>query len=448
MRLLILLFFLSLTTLCAAQVNVRQLPAVRATSIPKIDGEINDAAWQAVKPATDFTEFRPTAGKAEDSASKTVVYLLYDNTSVYIGGYCHERVKDSISRELIGRDKIGVNDFLGVIIDTYNDKINAVGFYVTPYGEQFDAKYSGSGDEDDTWNAVWDSEAKIHADGWSFEMRIPYSALRFVSKDLQNWGLNITRRRTKTSQQYFWNAVNPEKNGFINQEGEWTGIGKIEAPLRLSFSPYFSTYANHYPAKKVTGNPNIKDISTSVNGGLDVKYGISESFTLDVTLVPDFGQVPSDPQVLNLSPFEVQYEENRPFFIEGTELFSKGRLFYSRRVGGTPFNIGRTRSLNPEDSLLENPSASKLINAAKLSGRTKKGLGIGVFNAITKPMYARVQNKITGDVRKLETGPLTNFNILVLDQTLKNNSSVSIINTNVLRNGANRDANVTAALFS
>jgi len=433
----------------AAQSPARQLPAKRTTASIKLDGNIDEAAWKDAIPATNFIEWRPTAGKAEDTATKTIVYLLYDNTSVYVGGYCYERGKDSISKELIGRDRVGINDFVGVILDTYNDKINAVGFFVTPYGEQYDAKYSGNGNEDDTWNSVWDSEAKIHADGWSFEMRIPYSALRFVSRDIQTWGLNITRKRTKSGKQYMWSPIDPQKNGFINQEGEWTGIGKIEAPLRLSFSPYLSAYANHYPAQKVTGNKNIKDVNTSINGGLDVKYGISESFTLDVTLVPDFGQVPSDPLVLNLSPFEVQYEENRPFFIEGTELFSKGNLFYSRRIGSTPFNYGRAYDFdNYIDTLLENPSQSKLINATKLSGRNKNGLGIGFFNAITKPMYAVLQQKATGEKRKIETSPLTNYNVMVVDQTLKNNSSVSFINTNVLRDGANRDANVSAGLFN
>ncbi|MCW3074928.1 MAG: hypothetical protein JWP69_1997 [Flaviaesturariibacter sp.] len=430
-----------------AQQSVRQLPAKRTTVSFKIDGNIDEAAWKEAIPATDFVEWRPNAGAKE--RNKTEIYILYDNTSVYIGGYCHEKTKDSISRELIGRDRVGVNDFVGVILDTYNDKINAVGFYVTPYGEQYDARYSGDGNEDGSWNAVWDSEAKIHGDGWSFEMRIPYSALRFVSKETQTWGLNITRKRNKTSQQFMWNPVDPQKNGFINQEGEWTGIGKIESPIRLSFSPYFSAYANHYAAKKATGNKNIKDLTTSVNGGMDVKYGVSESFTLDVTLIPDFGQVPSDPQVLNLSPFEVQYQENRPFFIEGTELFNKGNLFYSRRVGGTPFNYGRGFAINTDvDTLLVSPSQSKLVNATKLSGRTKSGLGIGVFNAVSKAMFAEVEDKATGNRRKIETGPLTNYNILVFDQTMKNNSSVSLVNTNVLRNGSSRDANVTAGLFN
>ena len=446
MRTLFLVFLLSISafSLLAQQTTPKQLASKRTTAAIKIDGNIDEPAWKEVAPATDFVEWRPNAGVIENSANKTVVYLLYDNTSVYIAGYCYERTKDSVSRELIGRDKVGVNDFVGVIFDTYNDKINGFGFYVTPYGEQYDAKYSSTSGEDDSWNGVWDSEAKIQENGWSFEMRIPYSALRFVSSANQTWGLNITRRRNKTGQQYMWNPVDPKVNGFVNQEGLWTGIEKIVAPVRLSFSPYFSTYANHYPAK-TTG---VKDVTSSVNGGMDVKYGISDAFTLDMTLIPDFGQVQSDNQVLNVSPFEVRFNENRAFFTEGTELFNKGNLFYSRRIGSTPIHYWDVAGqLNANESVLKNPSETKLINATKVSGRTKKGLGIGVFNAITKTMYAEVEDN-TKHKREIETGPLTNYNIIVFDQTLKNNSSVSFINTNVLRSGKDYDANVSAALFN
>lgn len=426
------------------QAKSKQLVAKRTTATIKIDGNPDEAAWKDAGIATDFVEWRPDAGKPENPATKTVVYLLYDNTSVYIGGYCHERSKDSISKELVGRDVVGVNDFVGVIFDTYNDKINGSGFYVTPYGEQFDAKYSGSGREDDSWNAVWHSEARIHDDGWSFEMRIPYSALRFANRENQNWGLNITRRRNKTGQQYMWNPIDPKVNGFINQEGEWVGIEKIKAPLRLSFSPYFSSYLNHYPDTTA----GVKDWTSSINGGMDVKYGINEAFTLDMTLIPDFGQVQSDNRVLNLSPFEVRYNENRAFFTEGTELFNKGNLFYSRRIGSTPLHYYDVYSqLNGNEEVKKNPQESKLINATKISGRTRQGLGIGFFNAITKPMYAEVQDP-SGNKRKIKTNPLTNYNIIVLDQTLKNNSSVSLINTNVTRAGSDYDANVSAGLFN
>lgn len=440
MRLLVVSLLLILHLSAVAQPTPKQLPAKRTTSTLKIDGALEEAAWKEAAPATNFIEWRPTAGKPQDSANRTVVYLLYDNSSVYVGGYCYERTKDSISRELIGRDKVGINDFVGVIFDTYHDKINAVGFYVTPYGEQFDAKYSNTSGEDGSWNAVWDSEAKVWADGWSFEMRIPYSALRFANRDNQTWGLNITRRRNKTGQQYMWNPIDPQVNGFINQGGEWTGIEKIEPPLRLSFSPYLSGYVNHY-------DPDKKEFRTSVNGGMDVKYGITESFTLDMTLIPDFGQVPTDPQVLNLTPFEVKYDENRAFFTEGTELFSKGGLFYSRRIGAMPLRFGKVENLRSTHNVVENPTESKLLNATKVSGRTKKGLGIGLFNAVTKPMYAVVEDNNTKVRERIQTNPLTNFNIVVVDQTLKNNSSVSFINTNVWRRGRDYDANVMAGLF-
>jgi len=424
-----------------AQIVPKQMPAKRTTAVLKIDGLIDEAAWKEATPATNFIEWRPNAGKPQDSAIKTIVYLLYDNTSVYVGGYCYERTKDSVSRELIGRDRVGINDFVGVIFDTYNDKINGFGFYVTPYGEQFDAKYSNTQGEDDSWNGVWDSEAKIHDNGWSFEMRIPYSALRFSSRDNQTWGLNITRRRNKTGQQYMWNPVDPQVNGFINQEGEWTGIERIQAPIRLQFSPYLSSYVNH-------DKKDSKDWRTSINGGMDVKYGISDAFTLDMTLIPDFGQVPTDPQILNLSPFEVRFSENRAFFTEGTELFNKGNLFYSRRIGGRPLNYGAAfRNRRTGEVVTENPSQAKLVNATKVSGRTSKGLGVGFFNAITKPMYAVLEDTLSKSTREYKTSPLTNYNIVVLDQTLKNNSSVSFINTNTMRSGEDYDANVSAALF-
>ena len=444
------IFLIGFSFFAIAQSSQKILNAQRTTAVIKIDGNLDEVVWKNAVPATDFIEWRPDFGKPEDASTKTIVYILYDNTSVYVGGYCYERTKDSISKELVGRDVIGVNDFLGVIFDTYNDKINGVGFYVTPYGEQFDAKYSNSptNGEDETWNAVWNSASKVHADGWSFEMRIPYSALRFSNRDNQSWGLNFTRRRNKTGQQYMWNPVNPKVNGFINQEGLWTGIEKIHPPLRLSFSPYLSAYLNHYP-NETSG---VKDWTSSLNGGMDVKYGISEGFTLDVTLIPDFGQVQSDNQVLNLSPFEVKYNEYRSFFTEGTDLFNKGDLFYSRRIGGQPidyYNVQDTsitgNHIRTGEHFLKNPLESKLINGTKISGRTSKGLGMGFFNAITQPMYAEVEDS-AGVKRNIKTNPLTNYNVIVLDQTLKNNSAVTLINTNVTRNSGYYNANVTAGL--
>ena len=277
-------------------------------------------------------------------------------------------------------------------------------------------------------------------------MRIPYAAIRFSSMDgvKQNWGLNITRNNRKAGKQYMWNPTDPTIGGnFFAQFGLWTDIEKIKPPVRLSFSPYLSTYVNHYPYN----TPGVKNTATAVNGGMDVKYGISQGFTLDMTLIPDFGQVQSDNQVLNLTPFEVRFNENRSFFTEGTELFSKGNLFYSRRIGGSPIHSDDVHGmLNPGETVMQNPGETRLINATKVSGRTSGKLGIGVFNAITKPQYATIGYN-GKEVRKIETDPLTNYNIIVFDQALKRNSSISLINTNVTRNGKDYDANVTAALW-
>ena len=428
--------------------QTRHLPAKRTIQPVKIDGLINEDAWKDAAEISDFTEFRPKVGAKENEESKTIAYLMYASDGFYFGGHCYERTRDSITAELKGRDGFGNNDFVGLIIDTYKDHLNGFEYFVTPLGEQWDSKVSpgnsDNGGEDFTWNAVWESATVIHDNGWSFEMFIPYSAIRFAKNDVQDWGLNITRRRQKTGQQYMWNAIDPNKNGFLTQEGYWTGITNIKPPLRLQFSPYFSVYANHYPLNQ----PGEKNLKGQVNGGLDLKYGINQAFTLDATLIPDFGQVQSDNQVLNLTPFEVQFNENRAFFTEGTELFGKGNLFYSRRIGGQPLRLYDVyNQLGADEKVLKNPTESKLINASKISGRTENGLGIGILNAITKPQYAIIENMATKTERQIETDPLTNYNILVLDQTLKHNSSVSFINTNVWRSGHDYDANVSAVLF-
>lgn len=307
---------------------------------------------------------------------------------------------------------------------------------------QFDAKFSAQG-EDDNWNAVWESAVKINGNTWTAEMKIPYSALRFANKDIQNWGINIVRSRQKFQQKLTWNRLDPKINGLINQEGELVGIEKIKSPLRLSFSPYLSSYINHYPYNQ----PNLKNTTNSFNGGMDVKYGINAGFTLDMTLIPDFGQVQSDNQVLNLTPFEVKYDENRQFFTEGTELFNKGDLFYSRRIGSSPINSYKlVEALGANDKIIDNPSQTKLINATKISGRTAKGLGIGFFNAVSKKTEAIIEHS-DGTKQIIETSPLSNYNILVIDQNLENNSSVSLVNSNVIRSGNTYDANVSALVF-
>ncbi len=336
--------------------------------------------------------------------------------------------------------------FFSIFLDTYHDRQNGFQFLVTSANVQSDAKLGANLElnvgeyGDKTWDAVWESKVGIRPDGWIVEMRIPYISLRFSKKDIQDWGLQLMRVTRRLNETSFWNEVKPTVNGFVNQFGDLQKLENIKPPLRLSLSPYVSGgYRN---------TPEINGYNTTWlrNGGMDVKYGINESFTLDATLIPDFGQVISDNTINNLTPYEVKFQENRPFFTEGTELFNKAGLFYSRRVGAEPngyFLVQDSSVVDPNIEIVKNPSVTQLYNAIKFSGRTKKNLGIGFFNAITAPMTAIIRDKTTGKETRIETSPLSNYNILVLDQALKGRSYITFTNTNVIRRGNARDANVT-----
>jgi len=415
----------------------KSIKAIRTLSEPKIDGLLNDSCWARSETASNFVqrELHPD----EPSEQNAEVKIVYDDVAIYIGAQLYDTSPDSILRELSTRDNEANADLFGILFDTYNDDINAYGFFVTAAGTQIDARYSSEGQDFD-WNAVWISNTKINEKGWAIEMKIPYSALRFSKNEIQTWGFNIIRKIRRTREMSFWNRLDPTINAFVRQFGDLTGLEKIKPPIRLSFSPYVAGIINHYPYNQ----KGINNVTGTASGGMDVKYGLTDAFTLDMTLVPDFSQVQSDNQVLNLSPFEVQFQERRPFFTEGTELFNRGGLFYSRRVGGTPIGYyDAYYQLNRDEKIVKNPAQTQLLNATKLSGRTAGKLGIGVFNAVSNQMYATAQDTMTGSTRKILTSPYTNYNIVVLDQAMKNNSSIYLVNTNVTREGHFYDANVT-----
>jgi Domain of unknown function (DUF5916) len=429
--------------------------ASRSQHTIKIDGVLDDAAWQDAGIAGDFVQNEPQPGAGP--TYPTQVKVVYDNAAIYIGALLHDSRPDSILKEMSERDQLGNTDWFAVVIDAYRDGNNGVGFIVTPAGIQFDTKFSaGAGyggsfggvvySGQRSWDAVWDSEARITEDGWVVEMEIPYSAMRFPNTGEQVWHINFARQIRRHRETSYWNEVNPDISGYLNQSGEIGGISGIKSPVRLSATPFLSVYAQNYYDKN---NHPKSSWGRSFNGGMDIKYGINDAFTLDMTLIPDFGQVRSDNEVLNLSPFEVRYDENRQFFTEGTELFSKGRIFYSRRVGGRPLHSDDVYDgLGENEEVVSNPAESQLINATKISGRTNKGLGLGFFNAVSAKTKAAIRNVETGDEREVTTAPLSNYNILVLDQNLKNNSYLSFINTSVLRQGDDYDANVTGSVFS
>ena len=400
-----------------------------------IDGKFDETAWLKADVAKDFVMWMPDNGKAEPKETRTEVRVTYDNEAVYFAATMYDNEPNKILKELSQRDNSGTADRVGVFINGYNDGQQEFSFILSAAGVQEDFLFTESNGEDSSWNAIWEGKTQITDFGWTAEIKIPYAALRFSSEKKQTWGINFIRDFKRARAFYSWNLIDNKINSRGNQEGVLNGIENIKTPTRLFLIPYSSFYLNSNANQKTKGD---------LKGGVDIKYGINDAFTLDAILVPDFGQTAFDNVILNLSPFEQKFNENRPFFTEGTELFSKGNLFYSRRIGGSP---SITPELSANESITESPGKVNLLNALKISGRTKNGLGIGVLNAVTEKTEAIITNDITGTTRKALIEPLANYNVFVLDQRFRKNSSVSFINTNVTRNGDGRDGNVSALLF-
>jgi hypothetical protein len=417
-----------------AGIEKKELTAQRITVSPKIDGVLSEECWQTTAPASDFVQYEPYNGAAP--TFQTVFKVVFDDNAIYLGAVMYDDEPEKIMRELGPRDSDELNaDAILFNISPYNDGLNSLDFFLYASGVQVDIKTFSTG-EDISWDAVWKSAVTITEEGWVAEIEIPYSALRFPQLEQQRWGLNVVREIRRIREISTWNYVDKKVEGILSQGGLLTGISDIKPPLRLSFEPYLST--------TVLKEPPEKSWDTKFNGGMDLKWGISESFTLDMTLIPDFSQVPSDDQVVNLGPFETYYSEKRQFFTEGVELFSRGDVFYSRRVGSVPMGYDSIEAIYSPENIIDNPEQTRLLNATKLSGRTSNGTGIGIFNAMTAPSYATVRDS-TGDTPEIQTQPFTNYSMLVADQSLPNNSYISLYNTNVYSGKDVYSANVTGS---
>lgn len=419
-------------------VSFGQKKALQTKSIAThitLDGNLNEESWSAVPAATDFVMFQPDNGKPIADNKKTEVKVLYDNDAIYIGALLYDDEPNKILREIAQRDDLGASDFFAVFINGFNDGQQDFRFFVTAAEGQLDCVATDSNGEDFSWDAVWESKTKITDFGWVVEMRIPYAALRFSAENKQTWGVNFFREIRRDRQKYSWNFIDSKLGTFTQQTGILEGIENIKPPTRLFLLPYAAYYADANPEHKTKG---------TIKGGLDIKYGINDAFTLDVILVPDFGQTKYDDTILNLGPFEQQFNENRPFFTEGTELFTKGNLLYTRRIGGSPSTYP---DVHDDKKVINYPNNVSLINALKISGRTKKGLGIGFLNALTENTMVSVLNTTTNESERVRVEPVADFSVFVLDQRFNKNSSVSFVNTLVMRDSHFRDANVSALVW-
>ncbi len=413
----------------------KTLEATRISTPPKIDGQLDDTVWQSLTAYGDFNMYEPGNDGTVDPAYKTEVKMAYDNKAVYIAAYMYDPDPENILRQFSQRDEVFVQaDHFAIALNTYNDGINETHFFVTSAGTIGDA-IATQNNFDFSYNVVFECRTSQDDKGWYAEFRIPYNALRFPEVEVQDWAVNFYRRINTKNETHTWNFIDNSQGTESQYSGIVTGVRDIDPPVRLTLFPFAQGVVTSFDG----------ETETDFTAGMDIKYGLSDSFTLDATLIPDFGQAAFDEVRLNLGPFEQTFDEQRQFFTEGIDLFNKGRIFFSRRVGNAP--SGSVDDLGENEEVSEFPSKVNLINALKISGRTKKKLGIGFFNAVTEKTYATVNDTVTGASREVLVEPLANYNIVVLDQQFNGNSSVSLINTNVTRDGHFRDANTSAFVF-
>ncbi len=407
-----------------ARVDAAQVPAGTAV---RIDGDFNDAAWERATPITNFVQREPSEGAAPTFASE--VRVAYDLAHLYVA----VRAFDPEPAKVVGirtrRDDGSPSDWIRVVIDSYHDRRTAYEFTVNPAGVKQDAYWYNDGNKDSSWDAVWDVQVLKDEKGWKAEFRIPFSQLRFEPSKADTFGFAVWREVGRLKETSTWPLLAKSASGFVSQFGEIGGLRLGAGVKRLELTPYSVAQLGTQPVEP--GDPFRMAVEPRATFGADVKYAITPGLTLTGTLNPDFGQVESDPAVVNLTAFETFYEERRPFFVEGSGTFkfdldcNDGActgLFYSRRIGRSP-HAGLDV---PDGGFSDAPAQTTILGAAKLTGRVG-GFSIGALNAVTSQETGRIAS---GDTRASQiVEPLTNYSIVRARREFANRSSLGFMAT-------------------
>lgn len=387
--------------------------ALGSETAPVIDGLLNDSAWDLVAWGDDFIEQRPDENTppAQQSAFK----ILYDEKSLYVGMRCFDTEPEKIVKRLSRRDGFD-GDWIGIFIDSYHDKRTSFGFIVTAAGVKGDVLGSNNGNnEDDSWNPIWYVKTHTDDEGWTAEMRIPLSQIKFGRAEDQVWGLQIMRRYFRNEERSVWQRLPRDVAGWTSEFGELHGLKNIEPQKQLEIQPY--TVAKTETFEPEEGNPFEDGSDSNITVGLDAKIGITNDLTLDLTVNPDFGQVDADPSAIALDGFQIFFQERRPFFVENKNIFDfnvsqseagntfgSDNIFYSRRIGRSPQGYPDT----DDGEFVDQPDNTPIIGAAKFSGKTKNGWAIGVLESVTAQRTATIVSD-NGGPRKEMVEPLTNY---------------------------------------
>jgi hypothetical protein len=383
-----------------AEARIYNTVRIKSTK-PRIDGVLDDACWLEGEWTGNFRQQMPMEGVLP--TQKTEFKLLYDNENIYVAIKAYDNEPEKIDRQMARRDE-RVGDIVGVNFDSYYDHRTGFEFDLTAAGSKMDLILTNEG-MDINWNPVWDGKVGQTDSGWVAEMQIPLSQLRYSKQKEQVWGLHVWRWLNRNRESDHWNLIPRDNYGYIYHFGELHGLTNLPNVRRIEFMPYAVGEIKSYA--KEEGNPYADGFDPSVSFGLDGKFGIGSNFTVDYTINPDFGQVEADPSELNLTAFETYFGEKRPFFIEGRNLFDIGfddnQLFYSRRIGHAPQYEPETDSGDYTDQ----PDYTTILGALKLTGKTQKGLSVGIIESLTAREYAKITSP--EEEYKMLAEPLTNY---------------------------------------
>ena len=416
-----------------------QIRAARLQGTIVLDGRLEESSWATAEPATRFTQTEPAEG--QPATERTEVRVLIAGDALYVGARLYDREPERIKRALARRDEEVEADEFDVYLDSFHDHLSGVRFRVTPGGATLDGILGSSAqgsEEDDSWDPVWESATQVDSLGWTAEIRIPLSQLRYNSTADGTWGIQFYRKILRKGEEDWFAFVPKSEVSGVSRYAHLVGLGPLQAQRRLELAPYLLARGSYEPA--AAGDPFQSGSEYHGSAGLDLKYGLTSDLTLNATVNPDFGQVEVDPAVVNLSVFETFFPEKRPFFVEGADVFRFGGIrasnsfgipdiFFSRRIGREPQRNVAGDGVN----FLNAPTETSIRAAAKLSGRTQSGWSIGVLDAVTSGEEARyvdaLGNRVTTPVE-----PLTNYFVGRVRKDLRGgNSTVGAIASAVNR---------------
>src|SRR5262245_10283676 len=435
----VVLLFLSVSGLAAQSGNGKPhhtLHAIRTTEKVVVDGTLNDAAWTKAPVEWDFTQRDPIEGK--EPSEKTEIRIVYDDTAIYFGVRLLDHEPQKIVRQFSRRDDFADADRFTLQLSPNHDRLTGAIFEVSAAGVQRDAIISNDVFTDYSWDGVWESAVRINDEGWSLEMRVPFSQLRFPPGGRQVWGINAARYIHRKNETVWLQMVPKKESGTASRMDDLEGIDGLEGHRHLDLMPYIVARSQFIRPPSL--NDPFNDGSRFFGAtGIDIKYGLSSNFTLDATVNPDFGQVEVDPAVVNLSAFETFFPEKRPFFLEGANIFGnfgqggsnsfwgfnrqEPNLFYTRRIGRAPQGTA-------SGDFVDMPNSTTILGAGKVTGKTRTGWTLGLIEAVTGRESADVVTQ--GQNAKIEVEPLTNYFVArVLKES--NRAGIGLLTTSVER---------------